>query len=207
MQIRDPVNLLGFFSEPDALAAHLEAWMHFDPFMRFILTIGAEKAFHIKSICIEGNIRNHHCDEGICQHGCSEDIGPCIRLYGPLMQEFLPKLQHFIILAEPDCVDRSKLRPLERYKEDIAFISTNQVERALDTLLLRDLRTLPSLQRLEVLDTDNEQKRGRRAPWAWAEKHVAWFKNRGLMADARKKSSEIERASATVRDKPDCLLM
>lgn len=158
----------------------LEGWMYYDPFLRFIFTIGPKKAALIKKICIKGNLKKHSCGRGTCSSRCTEDIAKCIKLYIPFFQACLPSLEHLVILASGD-----RVREEHWDHDEQVEAARNQfpgapgvIERAFRPLLEGDLRLVQSLKVIEMLDVGDEQRKGLRAPWEWAKDSIEWFANR-----------------------------
>lgn len=132
----------------------LDGWAYYSPFLRFLHSIGPRNASFLKSIELHGNVKDHVCSRDYCGFKCPHDLVHTLRLYCHVITAICPRLEKVVLcLGRPDGSNREI------------------VKKALKPLLEEDLRQIPSLLQLEVLDSDSTAGPRLR----FADPAVQWF--------------------------------
>jgi len=82
---------------------YLSEWTYYDPFLRFIYTIGPRNAALLRSLNFSGTVKIHYCMKDICKkEKCPDDLVASVRLYFPFINVFCTSLEKLTLLANED---------------------------------------------------------------------------------------------------------
>jgi hypothetical protein len=141
----------------------LSGWVYYDPFLRFLHSIGPKKFLLIKSLKFSGIIKLHICGGNGCRNKCADDLVLSLEVYIPIIISLLPNLAKMTIYAAKD--------QLPGPQSLITGEDSPTFEDRLLHILEKDIRTISSLKVLEVLDAEGEKL-------TCAEPTLMWFKER-----------------------------
>lgn len=158
----------------------LSGWVYFDPFLRFLHTIGVNNAGTLKHLNFTGLVKLHHCSWSECTR-CEQDLVIGLRHYIPFIMSFCTALESLTITCLSDIV-------VLRQRRDPGDPSPATCEEALRPLLENELRQIRTLVNLEVTTTQlittgedgHEHYEDRRADFAVPT--IEWFKARSNRA-------------------------
>ena len=163
IQLRRPVEML-------------LGWVYFDPFLRFLHTIGKNAAL-LKHLTFEGVVKIHCCTASKCSK-CDDDLVLSLRLYIPFIIKFCTGLERLTLKFKYDKIREEDPRDPDDPRPKTA-------EEALKPVLENELREFPTLTHLEVVttkcilvgDMDFGHYEDRRVDFAIPT--INWFRERG----------------------------
>jgi hypothetical protein len=164
----------------------LSGWVYYDPFLRFLHSIGPKKFSLIKSLKFSGTVKLHICGGDRCNSKCADDLVASLEIYIPIINNLLPNLAKMTINAAKDKLPGPHSfwtgEPLPTFEE--RFLN----------LLEKDIRTISSLKVLEVLDAEGEKL-------SFAEPTMMRFKERAAKrAHERLLANLADKRAAMVRE-------
>ncbi|EPE33381.1 hypothetical protein GLAREA_06394 [Glarea lozoyensis ATCC 20868] len=109
----------------------LLGWIYYDPFPRFIHTIGPQNAAHIKSLTFSGVARIHDCSILNCGPRCPQDLVRSLRLYTPFIQQFFKGLQTLTIYPLQDDKSDEGISLILGRPKSLAEAMTRLLERSI----------------------------------------------------------------------------
>lgn len=164
----------------------LSGWIYYDPFLRFLHTIGPKKLSIIKTLKFSGIVKLQIFGGDRCRSKCADDLIASQEVYIPIINSLLPNLTKVTLYAARD--------QLTGPGSHITSETPPTFEDRLLRLLEKEIRTICSLKVLEVLDADGEKL-------AFAEPTVMWLKGRAAKrAQERFLANLAEQRAATVRE-------
>jgi hypothetical protein len=126
-------------------------WVYFDPFLRFIYSIGPNAAM-LKELTFHGMITTHLCDLTNCrgrQHG---NLLERLKIYLRFIIKFCTKVEKLIIYAQDDTIHEEKPRRADDNRP-------RTTKEALLPLLERYFRQIPTLKHLEIFEVQTGSNR------------------------------------------------
>ncbi|KUJ14237.1 uncharacterized protein LY89DRAFT_784225 [Mollisia scopiformis] len=168
-------------------APHESATMAYcDSLLRFLYTICPRNASFLTSLTFEGNVKIHDCYSKRCSSQCDDDLVHSLRTYVPFLNKFCTSLRKLTILAGKGGGVSIRSARIED--------GPNRWNKAFLSLLEHDIRSLSTLEEIEVCDRD-------KVPLIVAQTTVAWFVERArakAKEDARalEERTKLERGSA-----------
>jgi hypothetical protein len=150
----------------------LRGWAYYDPFLRFLYTIGPKNAALLKSLKFSGRVKLHLCEidcgDGFRQ--CDDDLILSIRLYIPFIKKFCTGLEKLTLYVERDDVP---ILNMAFYPEDTPLTE----EEAMMPLLEKDVRDISTLKEIAVLRGGYDLVKNN---WNldFVEPAMQWFKER-----------------------------
>jgi hypothetical protein len=161
-------------------------WVYYDPFLRFLHSIGPKKFSLIKFLKFSGTVKLHICGGDRCNSKCSDDLVASLEIYIPIINNLLPNLAKITIYAAKDKLPG----PHSFWTGE----TPPTFEDRLSHLLEKEVRKIFSLKVLEVLDAEGEKL-------SCAETTLIWFKERaGKRAHERLLANLAEKRAAMVRE-------
>lgn len=165
----------------------LSGWVYYDPFLRFLHTIGPTKFPLIKTIRFSGTVKLHECQWEVCRGKCDDDLVMCLQLYIPIIQSLLPNLEKIILYASKDVRPDP---PAEDDEEDAEEDDGNKdkkepptCESRLLALLENEMRTLSTIKSLEVFDIWHNRIELAEPTMRWFKERAARRAHKKLVAD------------------------
>ncbi|KAE9370754.1 hypothetical protein N431DRAFT_468776 [Stipitochalara longipes BDJ] len=144
----------------------LTGWAYYDPFLRFLYTIGPENARLLKSLRFEGNIKLHLCAVDCTARSriCDDDLVWSLHLYIPFILKFCPAVEKLTLFVEEDVrsVTNMQLYPVDH---PLTY------QAALLPLLCNEIREIGALKEIAILTGDDMDL-------DFVEPAVHWFKER-----------------------------
>jgi hypothetical protein len=161
----------------------LSGWVYYDPFLRFLHSIGPKKFSLLKSLKCSGIVKIHICGDDRCKSKCADDLVASFEVYIPIITSLLPNLAKMTIYAAKDKLPgpHSTLTG-----EDPPTFNDRLLH-----LLEKEIRKISSLKILEVLDAEGEKL-------SLAEPTVMWFKERAAKRAHEKLLSDLAEQKATM---------
>ncbi|KAH7317771.1 hypothetical protein BKA65DRAFT_570248 [Rhexocercosporidium sp. MPI-PUGE-AT-0058] len=123
----------------------LPGWVAYDAFLRFLWTIGPQKAALLKSLTFQGLVKIHRCELAYCQNCRVTGLLDSLRIYIRFILKLCPSIGTLTLYAF----------------EDTEFVSNPQVlpaghplsrDEALIQLLENEIRQIRGLKELNVLE-------------------------------------------------------
>jgi hypothetical protein len=177
----------------------LSGWVYYDPFLRFLHTIGPKKFPLIKSLEFSGLVKLHTCRWEVCKGKCDDDLVLSLELYIPVISSLLPNLEKLIIHAceDPLPADIQHSNPPNAGDDDDDEENNTEdppsYESRLQALLKNQIRRLPTIKSLEVFDEACNKV-------FFAELTMQWFKERTVRRAHKKLVADLaEHQAALVR--------
>jgi len=167
-QIRAQVHLLRF-----------SGWAYYDPFLRFLHTIGPANAALLKKIELCGMVR---------LRPCIGDLVHCLHFYIPVIQAVCTGLDELILYAEedPDVTQQFVLQQDSEQDSDEDEDTASNIgrlvtptEAALRPILETELRQVQSLRKLKVFRSAESHDL-----YEWAIPAMHWFDDRNKQRKA-----------------------
>ncbi|KAG9230722.1 hypothetical protein BJ875DRAFT_545950 [Amylocarpus encephaloides] len=162
----------------------LQGWLYFDPFLRWLHSIGMQRAQSVRHLTFNGMVKIHRCQESPCGGNCDDDLVLSIHLYFPFIRTFFTDLRKITIVFEHDYMFLRNPHPL---RPDQPATS----EEALRRLYQKSLSKIPSLRQLEILETWNDDGR----PSSFATSFPAIFAEEMLEAVGEKSQASFHHTS------------
>lgn len=164
-------------------------WIYFDPFLRFLHTIGASNAAMLKHLNFTGVVKLHQCGWTECSK-CEQDLLIGLELYIPFIIQFCTGLESLSI----NCLSDRAVWGYGSHGRHPQDPSPATCEEALQPLLENELLQIQTLVNLEVITPRYVSTGGsydsyedRRADFV--EPSIEWFKKRGNKASDPKNGS------------------
>ncbi|KAF8850569.1 hypothetical protein BDZ45DRAFT_769605 [Acephala macrosclerotiorum] len=134
----------------------LPDYVYFDPFLRFIYSIGPTTAALIKTLKFDGLVKLHKCRAKECRK-CGEDLVSSLVLYAPFIRKFCTGVENLVVVIDKDV----KATELPKNGKTGEVILKEKHEQALE-LLLEVVRGITTLKELIVLEENrNANARGK----------------------------------------------
>ncbi|KAL2065537.1 hypothetical protein VTL71DRAFT_3207 [Oculimacula yallundae] len=167
----------------------LPGWVAYDPFLRFLWSIGPEKAALLKSLKFCGNVKLHECEEAYCDDCQVTGLIESLRIYILFIINLCPMVESLTLYAGTDelFVDFPQMLP-------VGFPTTR--DEALTTLFENEVRQIPGLKDLIVLDGFRllMQYQDIVEVVECAEPTRAWLKKRNIQAVRKSRKAEMAKA-------------
>jgi len=123
----------------------LTGWAYYDPFLRFLYTIGSNNARHIKSLKFEGTIKLHLCSvDCLGSEACDDDLVWSLQLYIPFIQKFCTAVEKLTLCVDED-VQLATNMHLYPPGHPLTY------EEALLPLLCNGIREIESLKEIAII--------------------------------------------------------
>jgi len=123
----------------------LTGWAYYDPFLRFLYTIGPKKARLLKSLKFEGRIKLHLCEMDCrAREACDDDLVWSLRLYIPFIQKFCTAVEKLTLYVDEDALSATNI---QFYPPDHPLKN----QEALLPLLCNDIREIETLKEIAIL--------------------------------------------------------
>jgi hypothetical protein len=161
----------------------LSGWVYYDPFLRFLHSIGPKNFSLIKSLKFSGIVKLHICGGDRCRSKCADDLVACLEVYISIIISLLPNLSKMTIYAARD--------QLPGPQNLVTGKTAPTFEERLLKLLEKEIRKISSLKILEVLDAEGEKL-------SLAEPTVMWFKERAAKRAHEKFLANLAEQRATL---------
>jgi hypothetical protein len=122
-----------------ATIEELDFWAYFDPFLRFLYTIGSENAGRMKHVTFSGTVVFHNCRIRRCHPWeCGDNLVILLQNHIPFLNALCPLLEKLTIRVWQDW----------RHATTPGMPAT--AEEALSPIFENQLRGLPSLRKVEL---------------------------------------------------------
>ncbi|KAH9207648.1 hypothetical protein DL95DRAFT_468500 [Leptodontidium sp. 2 PMI_412] len=153
----------------------LPGWVAYDDFLRFLWTIGPEKAALLKSLKFRGLVKIHSCGGAYCANCRETGLLDSLRLYIHFLLKLCPRVETLTIYPSEDT-------RFERNPQMLPAGHPTTRDEALIQLLENEIRQIPGLKELnelkEIYNSDDGQYS--EEPLECAEATRAWLKERHI---------------------------
>ncbi|KAH6715927.1 hypothetical protein BKA61DRAFT_672209 [Leptodontidium sp. MPI-SDFR-AT-0119] len=153
----------------------LPGWVAYDDFLRFLWTIGPEKAALLKSLKFRGLVKIHSCGGAYCANCRETGLLDSLRLYIHFLLKLCPRVETLTIYPSEDT-------RFERNPQMLPAGHPTTRDEALIQLLENEIRQIPGLKELNVLKEIYNSDDGQYSeePLECAEATRAWLKERHI---------------------------